>query len=91
MPKSPKFYVTLVCLVCVVVICVAPDLDLPDTVLLSNQLASLLLLAIAGLAAIGRRSLVDLARLPNIALSPSQAFDFERFLPKPSRECVFLC
>ena len=91
MPKWLKFYVALACLVCVAIICVAPDLDLPDTVLRAKQLALLLLLAITALAALDTGRLVDLAFRSNLRLSPSETSNFERFLPQPNRLCVFLC
>jgi hypothetical protein len=91
MPKSLRFYVTLLCLGCVVGICVAPDLDLPDTVLRAKQSALLLLLAIASVAALGTGRSVDLRCRSNVGLSPSQTSNVEWLLPKPNRGCVFLC
>ena len=91
MRKWLKLSVALFCLVCVVVICVAPDLDLPDTVLRAKQLAVLLLLAIVALASVITGRSVALVFRSKTGLAPSQSSHFEWFLPKPERSFVFLC
>ena len=91
MRKWLKFGVALLCLVCVVVICIAPDLDLPDTVLRAKKLAVLLLLAIVALASVIAGRSVALRSRSKAGLAPPQSSHFEWFLPKPERSFVFLC
>jgi hypothetical protein len=73
------------------VICIAPDLDLPDTVLLAKQLALLLLLATLAAASLCRGRSVALPCRLKIGLTASQSSHFEWFLPKLERNFVFLC
>jgi hypothetical protein len=91
MPKWLKFCVALICLICVVAICIAPDVDLPDTVLRANQLGLLLLLAAVAFASLCTGQLLTLTSRPNIGLPPSETAHFGWFLPEPGRNCVFLC
>jgi hypothetical protein len=91
MRKWLKFGVALLCLVCFVVICIAPDLDLPDTTLRAKKLTVLLLLAIVALASVITGRSLALRSRSNTGFAPSQSSHFEWFLPKSERNFVFLC
>jgi len=91
MPKCLKLCVALICLICVVTICIAPDLDLPDTVLRVRQFTLLLLLAGIALASLCTGQWLDLPSKPNVASAPSAQVHCEWFHSEPERSCVFLC
>lgn len=91
MPKWLTICVTMICLICVVTICVAPELDLPDTVLRATQFGLLLLLATVALASLRTGQLLALPPKSNIGGTRSEATHIERFLPEPERSCIFLC
>lgn len=91
MSKRLTFCVTMICLICVVTICIAPELDLPDTVLRATQFGLLLLLATVALAALRTGQLLALPPKSAISATRSEAAHFEWFPPEPERSCIFLC
>ena len=91
MPKWFMFCVALLCLVCVVVICVAPDVDLPDTVVRAKQLALLLLLATLAFAGLWTGGLLTSTSRPSVDLAPPESAQSGRFLSEPTGNCVFRC
>ena len=91
MPKWLIFCVAVLCLVWVVAICIAPDVDLPDTVLRATQLTLLLLLATLAMASLWTGKSFAWASRPNIGLSLSETAHVWTYLPKLARNCVFLC
>jgi len=89
MPKWLKVCVALICLICVVAICIAPDVDLPDTVLRATQVVLLLLLAIVALASRSSGQLLTAVAEPNRGLASFEIAQVEWFLPEPERNFVF--
>jgi hypothetical protein len=89
MPKWLKFCVALICLICIVAICIAPDVDLPDTVLRATQAILLLLLAIVALACGCSGQLLMAIAEPNRGLASFEIAQVEWFLPEPERNFVF--
>ena len=91
MPNWLKFCVALFCLLVVAAICIAPELDLPDTVLRARQLAFLLLLAFATLTSAGTGRRINAFLGSKIASGCLQAPQVLWFLPDPERDRVRRC
>ena len=89
MPKWLKFCVALICLICVLAICIAPEVDLPDTVLRARQVILLLLLAVVALASLSSRQAP--ASSLNIGSVSFETAPCLWLLLEPERKCVFRC
>jgi len=91
MPNCLKFCVALFCLMVVAAICIAPELDLPDTLLRARQLAFLLLLAFATLNSVARGRRINPFPGSKIALCRLKVPQVPWFLPDPERDRVRRC
>jgi hypothetical protein len=59
MAKIVYYMAAVLCLICVIAICIAPDMDLPDTHLQSSLMALMLMLCLVAGASWSIRYLID--------------------------------
>lgn len=90
MVRFARIIVALVCIACVLALCVAPYVDIPETVLKSIQIVLLLVLSLAAFE-LSLLSLLNVMFVLQANVRPDRASHMHILLPPFEKSCVLQC